>query len=294
MSECFLPELFSQSDSTGIKDTKQLIVEKTFEVQMLEMVNQYRTQNRLQELVLDEDLARIAREHSNEMAMQGFISHDHPSGNVSSRMIHAGYFHDTARENIARSGSIRWAHAALLKSPMHEKNILASDVTNIGIGIIKAPAPCNKMLYITEIFATPRHLPQIEAIHEELLSQINSLRQNGAGTLFSDPLLEQTTLNSLNSLPYPYDRLKLRALLADSVRKLQEGGLTNLSRVDVNVQLVHDPVRLKIADQFGEKTAAVYGSAIRKVLDSSNQPAFLVMTLIGFVNRPIVTRIASR
>jgi uncharacterized protein YkwD len=294
MSECIVSRLYSQSEATRPAFSEHFIVEKPFETQMLELTNQYRIGKELENLVWDESLAELARAHSREMAIQGYISHDLPSGNVTSRMVRAGYFHNAARENVARSGSISWAQDALLKSPMHEKNIAANDVTMIGIGIVRAPEPYSRMLYITEIFATPRSVHPAEAVHSELLARINKLRQKGAGALASDPMLEQLASESLSSLAYPYERQELRDILATSKQKLQEDGRTDLSRVSVIMQLVRDPLSLKIPAPISEKAATVYGSAIRKVLDETNQPAFLVMTLVGFTNQPALTMIASR
>jgi len=260
---------------------------------MLELTNQYRIQNGLEELVWDDTLAEIAREHSREMALQGFISHDLSSGNVSARMIRTGYFHVSARENVARACNITWAHKALLMSLMHKKNITAVDVSRIGIGIIRAPEPYSRMLYITEVFANPRLVHPANAIREELLSRINNLRQTGAGALASDPMLEQLASSSLNSLAYPYERQELRELEASSTQKLLEKSRTELSRVEVIVQLVHDPASLNIPVQTSNRNAAVYGSAIRKVMDSTNQPAFLVMMLVGFTHQSVLATNAS-
>jgi uncharacterized protein YkwD len=294
MSECIVPRLYSQSECACPAFSEHFIVEKPFETQMMEFTNQYRSGKELENLVWDESLAELARAHSREMAIQGFISHDLPSGAVGDRMVRAGYFHETVRENVARSGSISWAHEALLKSPGHEKNISADDVTMIGIGIVRAPAPYDRMLYITEIFATPRPVHATETVHTELLARINKLRQNGAGALASDPTLEQLASDSLGSLAYPYEKQELRELLAASKQKLQEDRRTDLSQVGLIMQLVRDPGNLKIPPPANEKTAAVYGSAIRKVFDETNQPAFLVMTLLGFTNQPAMTMIASR
>jgi uncharacterized protein YkwD len=294
MSECMMTNVYSQSDSLKPTSGDSLAVENNFENQMLDWTNQYRFQNGLKDLVQDEALTELARNHSREMALQGFISHDLPTGTVSTRMVRAGYYHDSARENVARSRTISWAHDALLKSPLHEENIVAVDVTRIGIGIVRAPSPNCNMLYITEIFATPRQMPPVQVIHEGLRSRINELRQSGAGTLTSDPRLEQLASTSLNSLAYPYEKEELRTLLANSTQKLQENGCTELSRVAVNVQLVRDPLNIKIPAQNTDKDAAVYGSAVRKVFDNTHQPAFLVMTLVGFKSPSTVTRIASR
>jgi uncharacterized protein YkwD len=294
ISQCLVFGLDVKSSSSISSSSEQPTIEKPFETQMLYLTNQYRVHNGLARLVLDETLTKLAREHSQEMALQGFISHDLPSGSLNSRMARAGYFHEAARENVAVSGSISWAHSALLKSPMHKKNIVAADINKIGIGIVRAPDPCSRKLYITEIFATPHPVHPVEAIQEELFARINNLRQNGAGALTADPMLERLALSSLNSLPYPYDKETLQSLLASSAQTLQNSGRSELSRVTIHVQLVRDPLLLQLPAQPGGQEASAYGSAIRKVLDSANQPAFMVITLIGFSNRPAMNVMALR
>jgi uncharacterized protein YkwD len=176
MGECVIPSLCSQSEFEE-QVAEQFTVEKQFESRMLEQTNHYRIQNGLQTLGIDDALTEIAREHSREMAWMGFISHDLPSGNVSVRMIRAGYSHDMARENVARSGSLSWAYNALLQSPSHHENIVAADITKIGIGIVRAPGSCNRMLYITEIFANPRPARMPRQISR---AQTDNSRQNSS------------------------------------------------------------------------------------------------------------------
>jgi uncharacterized protein YkwD len=130
--------------------------ESNWEQELLAVTNQHRIQQGLPPLAPDEALIRIAREHSYDMAVQGFISHDQPSGNLKTRLTRAGYLYRVARENVASSRTISKAHEAFLSSPSHEGNITATDVTRIGIGIARYPYPHNQYLYITEVFASPR------------------------------------------------------------------------------------------------------------------------------------------
>lgn len=126
--------------------------------ELLHLVNQYRITQGLPSLVTDARLTSLARKQAEGMAKQGFISHDLPSGNISVRMSSAGYKHGIVRENVASARTVSYAHNALLESTEHKSNILAADVSHIGIGIAKGdPATrYGDYLFIVEIFASPR------------------------------------------------------------------------------------------------------------------------------------------
>ena len=125
--------------------------------ELIHLVNGSRIAQGLPPLVTDTKLMRFAQEHAEEMAKQGFVSHDMPSGGVFVRMKRDGYKHGTARENVAKARMISSAHSGLLKSPSHKANILATDVTHIGIGIAKGDPAFGEYLFIAEVFASPRN-----------------------------------------------------------------------------------------------------------------------------------------
>jgi len=126
--------------------------------ELLRLTNQSRTAQGLLPLISDAALTKLAQEHAEEMSKQGFISHDLPSGSIFARMNRAGYKYETVRENLARARVVSYAHSALLKSPGHKANILATDISHIGIGIAKGdPAASGDYLYIVEVFASLRN-----------------------------------------------------------------------------------------------------------------------------------------
>jgi len=255
--------------------------ERGWEQELLVLTNQQRIQQGLQALILDDELTRIAREHSNGMAQQGFISHDQPSGDLKTRMNRAGYLYEVARENVASARTVAKAHSALIESPAHKDNILAKDVTRVGIGIARFQPPLDKHLYITEVFADPRDEYQPAVVQTLLTSRVNELRQRGAGSMLRDPILEELASRSVRSLTLPYNRRDLQNVLRTSANELQESGKTEMSRLEVDVQLVHNPQNLSIPVPERDGQAKIYGSAVRQVMDSQNQTAFLVLTLIG-------------
>jgi uncharacterized protein YkwD len=253
----------------------------SLEQELLLLINQHRILRELPELVLDEALTQIARDHSVGMAQQGFISHTLPWGDLRSRMTRAGYPLEVARENVASAPTIGMAQRALIESPEHDNNILANDVTRVGIGIAHCPDPLSRKLYITEIFAAPREEYQPEIVKETLFSRIDDLRQNGAGSMLPNSELEKMASRSLQSINMPYKREELQDVLSASTKELGNSEKMVLARVQANVQLVHNPNKISIPNYAPEGQARSYGTAIRQVMDSQNQSAFLVLTLIG-------------
>ncbi|NLV32506.1 MAG: CAP domain-containing protein [Acidobacteria bacterium] len=262
----------------------------TWEQELLEITNRQRMEQGLAPLVMDAQLMAVARSHSMGMARQGFISHDLPSGSLQSRLVRAGYYSEVARENVASARTVHRAHRALLESPPHKSNILATDVTRIGIGVVRHPSLCDKYLYVTEVFARPLEVGTGSAavpdspdamVRSLLAERVHDLRKEGGGPMDSDPLLHEIAAKSVDSLSLPCDRTQIRSLLAASAGRLQEKGKSDLSRLEAVVQLVRNPGNLRLPARNPEGRAKSYGSAVRRVTDDQNQPAFLVLTLIG-------------
>jgi hypothetical protein len=215
------------------------------------------------------------------MAQQGFISHHLPSGDLKARMNRAGYRHQVARENVASAPTVPMAQDALVASPGHEGNILAKDVTRIGIGIVRR-RPNEKELFITEIFASPREEFRPAAMGEMYRSRVNeAVSEYGALPVHPDPALETLASRSVLSLDYPLRKEQGKHLLADSADELQKSGLWPLSRLGLDVQLLYNPKNLKIPEPVREGQARTFGTAVRQVVGKENQAAFLVLTLIG-------------
>jgi uncharacterized protein YkwD len=272
----------SRSEESSIaSEAKELESSHSWEQELFVLINKYRIENNLPPLVIDESLMRIAREHSVEMAKQELISHDQPSGDLQVRMNHAGYFFEAARENIARVRSINKAHSGFINSAIHRENILARDVTHIGIGVVRNPYPFNEYLVITEIFATPGKSYPASTIQNTLLNQIKKLKLQGAVAVEPDPLLDKIASRSLVSLNVPYNREELRGILSESAGELIEAGKIDLSKLEVVVQLIRNPREIAFPSSRRQGQALLYGSAVRQIKDSRNQPAFLVMTLLS-------------
>lgn len=145
------------------------------ETEMVELVNEERAKRKLPELEHSEELSKVARKHSEEMARLGRISHRSPTtGLPRDRLIKAGYACVASGENVAKNVSVELAMRQLMKSEGHRKNILSVEYTHIGVGVVKGE---DGTLYITQLFARPvKRMEPSEAV-QELFSRVNELRK---------------------------------------------------------------------------------------------------------------------
>lgn len=133
------------------------------EIQMWRLVNndrtasenQSETKGRANQLVWDARLAEVARQHSEEMAGNGYFSHQGLDGSLPyMRVSRAGLHWRASGENIAKFSDIAQAEAGFMDEPKyqhnHRGNILNPEYTHVGIGIAKGS---DGMLYITQEFA---------------------------------------------------------------------------------------------------------------------------------------------
>lgn len=136
------------------------------EIQMWSLINQARltssvgeeTKGGARPLEWDSRLAAVARAHSEEMAAEGFFSHQGLNGSLPDvRVSKAGVKWTAIGENIAKYQDVVEAHAAFMDEPKfqhnHRENILSSKFTHVGIGIAKG---ADGFLYITQEFAALR------------------------------------------------------------------------------------------------------------------------------------------
>jgi uncharacterized protein YkwD len=133
---------------------------------MLELINRDRadplysreTGGRAPALQWDDRLAAVARMHSEEMARNGFFSHEGWDGSSpADRVSAAGIKWLSTGENIANCRGVSEAESLFMNEPKfehnHRWNILNVRYTHVGVGIVRAP---DGNLYITQEFAQLR------------------------------------------------------------------------------------------------------------------------------------------
>jgi uncharacterized protein YkwD len=124
------------------------------ENEIFDLVNDERRRKRLTNLDWNDDLARVARKYSQQMAKGNFFSHFDKNGNgVEERVDAAGIKWRMIGENLYFCQGIEdynsAAVAGWLKSPSHRANMLNKNWTETGIGIAESR---DGKIYVTQVF----------------------------------------------------------------------------------------------------------------------------------------------
>ena len=129
--------------------------------EVLELVNEERSEKGLNPLELDNKLTNIAKEHSQSMAMNDFVSHEDPTDGSSpqDRIDEGGYEWTRWGENVAAGQSTpEEVMTGWMNSADHRSNLLNPDFTEIGIGyefMVDDKGSVNYNHYWTQVFGTP-------------------------------------------------------------------------------------------------------------------------------------------
>ena len=107
-----------------------------FESEVLDLVNVQRAAQGLHPLSVNHNLATAARDHSEDMGLQGYFSHTSLDGRtVPDRITATGYFYNTYGENIAGGQPTpEDVIDAWMASSGHRANILNPNFCDIGVG----------------------------------------------------------------------------------------------------------------------------------------------------------------
>jgi uncharacterized protein YkwD len=120
------------------------------EAQLFAMLNEARQEHHLAPLVMNASLRGVARSHSHDMAVQGYIGHGSALGQSFivrlSKVVPAGTF---VGENIGAATTVEQIHGAFMHSRGHLENILGPAFSRVGIGV----ATAERVLMVTEDFA---------------------------------------------------------------------------------------------------------------------------------------------
>jgi uncharacterized protein YkwD len=121
------------------------------------LTNRARREADLAPLRVNRALAAVARRHGQDMVTKRFVGHVSPTtGTPADRLRRAGISFSVLRENVARAYSIDEALQELLNSPAHRANLLSSDVSEIGVGVVVHREGGLPVLLVTQNFIQPR------------------------------------------------------------------------------------------------------------------------------------------
>lgn len=117
--------------------TQQLKVDQAAELQIFDLTNSYRKKHEVTELIRDNRLSEIAREHSNHALLESYSSAESEElDNLSERLKEAMIDHRRAGENVALNyvDPIEAVHG-WINSPAHRSVLLNKQFTHVGIGV---------------------------------------------------------------------------------------------------------------------------------------------------------------
>lgn len=125
------------------------------EYQIFELVNAQRRRSRLNDLIWDDNLARMARSFSKKMAKENFFAHADFDGKTVVNRAEDSRIKDWSKigENLFYfEGNHNFDELAVkswMKSPTHRQNIMDENWTATGIGIAESR---DGRIYITQVF----------------------------------------------------------------------------------------------------------------------------------------------
>jgi uncharacterized protein YkwD len=140
-----------------VEDLPPPVAPETLERRTLEAVNEIRAEHGLPGLKMSPELARIAREHSLDMARREYFSHSSPEGRrVEDRVASARVRFRRVAENISMSRSsgdaVRAAVDGWMESRSHRSQILRRRYSRTGVGVAMDD---DGVFYFTQIFVEP-------------------------------------------------------------------------------------------------------------------------------------------
>ena len=109
------------------------------EQEVFNLINKQRTNNGLSALKVDAEVQRVARIKAEDMVANNYFSHQSPTyGSPFDMLKSFKITYKTAGENIAGNSSNSGAVTAWMNSSGHKANILNSNFTHTGIGVVSS------------------------------------------------------------------------------------------------------------------------------------------------------------
>lgn len=248
---------------------------------MHRLINRDRAAQGLPPLTYDERLADVARFHSADMRDHRFFEHDSPnSGSLQDRLHAAGYLFLEARENLSEAPDVQLGQEGLLASPPHHANIMAADVTHVGVGIVPGGVHVADNMTITQVFARPGRAESAAEARSSLLEAIQSARADaGKRPAKLSPLLDELARAHVATLAEDEGQLeRIADRITEEVSRRRE---KNQRGVVVGAQRITDSSTLQIPSPLLTEPEASFGLAVHPAKAPGGRPVLQVLLLIG-------------
>lgn len=224
-------------------------IQRNLELQMVKLVNDVRMKYGLHHLDYCDGLCTIARKHSLDQLQSDNIFHvSKRTGTPQDRMIKSQYPYVSFGENVAMGQKMERLHQKLLKSEGHFKNIVHTDFSHIGIGIL---ANKKKQLFITQLFSKKLRTHtsyevigyvknQVELIRRRFLPIVSiSVHRQISQYLSANEELNDLFVNKIEQIiqPYPYRNLKVHFQTFNDLSTIEVdySNHPNLSRIFIGL-----------------------------------------------------------
>lgn len=250
---------------------------------MFQRLNRDRKEHGLPPLEYDERLADVARFHATDMRDHEFFAHESPNtGTLEDRLNRASYLFLTARENLVEAPDVQSGEDSLLRSPGHFANIMASDITHIGIGLVHGGVQAPENLTVTQVFASRSRAESPAQARATLIAQIQRVRaQRGLGRAEVHPLLNELAQKHIAELDAETSPSSLKAVSQRVSEDVVAAKPKGLKGVGATAQLLPDTRSFEAPDSLAGRSKAPFGLAVRKISGAGGRPMVQVLLLVG-------------
>lgn len=168
----FVPDFFDLQENET--QPAAILSLDDYRKQLLDLINQERTNAGLKIVAQDDQLNTLAQNHANDMATRNFFGHVNPDNQTPDMRRLAQKIPTDVGENLAKTPSLLYAHYGLMRSAVHRKNVLNSRWQRVGIGMVKSGT--NDLITVQEFSTLPLTADDINTIKTAMLSKINEKR----------------------------------------------------------------------------------------------------------------------
>jgi uncharacterized protein YkwD len=250
---------------------------------MFVLVNRDRVAHQLPPLKYDERLADIARAHSNDMREHHFFDHVSSTfGDLASRMDRASYRNLVARENLAEAPDIAKAEENLLASPHHFENMMATDITHVGIGLVQGGVKDPRNLTITQAFARPAKDESAAQARSAVQLVINRERhERKLPGVTENRDLTQYAEEQLRSYVSTDEDPDVRTIGAVVSKLLSHKPIRGVRGISVSGQVMADSSQFQTPSALLRDAPQQYGVAVAEARPAGKRPVLKVLILVG-------------
>lgn len=246
---------------------------------MFDRLNRDRAERGLSKLDFDPRLSDVARHHSADMRDHGFFEHVSPSsGSVDHRLDAAGYLFLTARENISEAPDVESSQDALLDSPPHYENIMATDISHVGIGIVQGGVVDPRNLTVTQVFATPLVPESPERAERRISERIQRERDRARlPPARREAKLAELARGHLEHLDAAGSEDSVQRA-GDAIAQALDG--KQAARLSISAQVVPSSAQLGLPEGLVTARSCSFGLAARRVRADRGRPALQVLLVV--------------